>query len=187
MNKRTDNVGAMKNLSWNCFSRTVLNWALLLLVTPALIILSGCATTQSAQLPPITSNTYGKVDAGKFVWIDLVTENTQDAAIFYRGLFGWRVKPAPGDKTYLVISLDGEPIGGMTAAKKQDGKAPESWWLLTLSVADVDQSVAEVTQNGGKLLEGPIDDAGHGYVDDGYGDGLLIGQVASVDGLTAAA
>ncbi len=177
MQIENDSISIMKAKSTKRFTRTAFNGALLLTATLILVMLSGCATTQTAQLPPITSNTDGKVDAGKFVWIDLVTENTQDAAIFYQGLFGWRVKPAPGDKTYLVISLDGQPIGGMTAAKKQDGKAPESWWLLTLSVADVDQSVAVVKQNGGKLLEGPIDDAGRGrmaLVSDPAGAPLLL-------------
>ncbi|MGI9320776.1 MAG: VOC family protein, partial [Thiogranum sp.] len=119
-------------------TRSVLESALLLTAILVSIILSGCASTQTAQLPPIPSGPDGRVDAGKFVWIDLLTENTQDAATFYKGLFGWQVKQSAGDKTYLVFSHNGKPIAGMTAVKEQDGKAPESWWLLSLSVDDVD-------------------------------------------------
>ncbi len=154
-----------------------LNSVFLLTAILVLFILSGCATTQTAQLPPIPSGPDGTVETGKFVWIDLLTENTQDAAAFYRGLFGWQVKTWSGDKTYLIFLHNGKPIAGMTAVRKQAGKAPESWWLLSLSVADVDQSVAVVQQNGGMLLEGPVDDAGRGrmaLVTDSGGAPLIL-------------
>ena len=144
MKTETESIRFMKAGTGTSFTRTALYSALLLTAILALIILSGCATTQTAQLPPIPSNPDGRVDAGKFVWIDLLTENTQDAATFYEGLFGWQVKTWSGDKTYLVFSHNGKPIAGMTAIRNQNGKAPESWWLLSLSVDDVDQSVAMV-------------------------------------------
>lgn len=162
MQTENESISTMKAGSTTGIPGIAKNTVLLLTLIFALITLSACASKQSAQLPPIPSGPEGTVETGEFVWIDLLTENTQDAAAFYRGLFGWQVKTWSGDKTYLVFSHKGKPIAGMTAITQQDGKAPESWWLLSLSVDDVDQSVAVVKQNGGTLLEGPVDDAGRG-------------------------
>lgn len=177
MQAEIESISIMKAGSTTRKSRIALNTVLLLTVIFALIVMTGCATTQSAQLPPIPSGPDGTVETGEFVWLDLLTENTQDAAAFYKGLFGWQVKTWSGDKTYLVFSHNGKPIAGMTAVKNQDDKAPESWWLLSLSVDDVDQSVAVVQQNGGMLLEGPVDDAGRGrmaLVTDSGGAPLIL-------------
>jgi hypothetical protein len=125
-------------------------------------MLLGCATGQDPRLPPITGSQEGTVYAGKFVWIDLLTEDVPAAAAFYEGLFGWRADPSQEDNTYYLFSKDGRPIGGMIAVDNQDRKAPESLWLLSLSVDDVDRSVAMVKERGGKLLEGPVDAAGRG-------------------------
>jgi predicted enzyme related to lactoylglutathione lyase len=184
MKEETELIRLMNSGSGLPVTRSLLNSALLLTAILALLVLPGCTTTRTAQLPPIPSRPDGRVDAGKFVWIDLLTENTRDAAIFYQGLFGWRVKQSAGDEAYLVISLDGKPIGGMTAVADRDGKAPESWWLLSLSVDNVDQSVAVIKQNGGKLLQGPVDDAGRGrmaLVADPGGAPLILLRAAGGD------
>ena len=135
------------------------------LMFSAILILSimfGCATGQSVRLPSVTSSPDGKVYAGKFVWIDLLTEDVSKAAGFYEGLFSWRAETSKEDKSYYVFSKNGKLIGGMTAVKNKDSKALESMWLLSLSVNDVDRSVAMVKERGGKLLEGPVDAAGRG-------------------------
>ena len=177
MQTENESISTMKASSTPSLTRTAMNAVLLLTAAFALIILSGCATTQTAQLPPIPSGPDGTVETGEFVWIDLLTENTQDAAAFYKGLFGWQVKTWSGDKTYLIFSHNGKPIAGMTAVRRQDSKAPESWWLLSLSVNDVDQAVAVARQNGGTLLEGPADDAGRGrmaLISDSGGAPLIL-------------
>ena len=151
--------------------------ALLLATILSLTMMSGCATSQGARLPSITSSPDGKVYAGKFVWVDLLTEDVQAAAVFYDGLFGWSAKPSKEDKSYYVFSKDDKPFGGMTAVDNQDSKVPESLWLLSLSVDNVDQSVAMVKERGGKLLEGPVDATGRGrmaLVSDPGGASLIL-------------
>ena len=177
MQTETGSISITKTRSGKNLTGAALNSVFLLTAILVLFILSGCATTQTAQLPPIPSGPDGTVETGEFVWIDLLTENTQDAAAFYKGLFGWQVKTWSGDKTYLIFSHNGKPIAGMTAVRGQEGKAPESWWLLSLSVDDVDRSVAVVKQNGGTLLEGPVDDVGRGrmaLVSDSGGAPLIL-------------
>ena len=128
----------------------------------ALAFLSGCGTFQKPKLPPVPSDSDAGLNVGKFVWFDLLTEDTGAASVFYEGLFGWRAAPAKYDKTYYVFSIEGTRVAGLTTVDDKDCEVTESWWLASLAVDDVDRSVAIVKENGGKLLEGPINDAGRG-------------------------
>jgi predicted enzyme related to lactoylglutathione lyase len=135
---------------------------------PVLIILTafllaGCgAVNQSIQLPPVAETSTGQVKEGHFVWIDLLTEDTVAAASFYSRLFGWRAAKSDENREYYLFYLDGKPIAGMAAMENKDAAAPESLWLATISVSDVDQRVAAVKAQGGKVLEGPLDAVGRG-------------------------
>ena len=138
------------------------------LTLPVLIILTafllaGCgAVTQSIQLPPVDKPSTGQIQDGRFVWIDLLTEDVVAAASFYSHLFGWRAARSDENVEYYLFYLDGKPVGGMAAMENRDAAAPESLWLATMSVSDVDQRVASVKAHGGKVLEGPLDAVGRG-------------------------
>lgn len=122
----------------------------------SLMVLAGCATDQAVRLPAVSSDANSKAYVGKFVWIDLVTEDVQAASAFYRGLFGWRPSTSKESKDYYVLLKDGKPIGGMVAAADRNEEAPESLWLVSLSVDDVDRAAARVGARGGKVVEGPL-------------------------------
>jgi predicted enzyme related to lactoylglutathione lyase len=184
MKTKSESISITKVNSGICFTPAVLNSALLVSAVFAFIILSGCGTFQLARLPPVTSGSDAKLNVGKFVWIDLLTEDTGTASVFYEALFGWHTAPSKGDETYYVFSLDDNPVAGMSAADNNDSEVPESWWLISLSVDDVDQSVAVVKEHGGKLLEGPVDDAGRGrmaLVSDPGGAPLILLRAAGGD------
>jgi len=138
------------------------------LTLPVLIILTafllaGCgAVTQSIHLPPVSETSTGQIQDGRFVWLDLMTEDTVAAAFFYSHLFGWRAAKSDEDGEYYLFYLDGKPIAGMAATESKDAAAHESLWLATISVSDVGKSLASVKAQGGKLLEGPLDAAGRG-------------------------
>ena len=166
------------------FTRTLIAIALLVFVVFALVIQSGCGTFQMAKLPPLPSGPSAKPDVGKFVWIDLLTEDTGTASVFYEALFGWHTTPSESDENYYIFSLDDTPVAGMTAVDNKDSEVPESWWLHSLSVDDVDQSVAVAKAHGGILLEGPVDDAGRGrmaLVKDPGGAPLILLRAAGGD------
>ena len=91
------------------------------------------------------------------MWIDLLTEDVVAAASFYSHLFGWRAAKSDENREYYLFYLDGKPIAGMAAMENKDAAAPESLWLATISVSDVDQRVASVKAQGGKVLEGPLE------------------------------
>jgi len=126
-------------------------------------LLAGCgAVTQSIHLPPVAKSSTGKIQDGRFVWIDLVTEDVVAAASFYSRLFGWQAARSAEDGEYYRFYLDGKPIAGMAATESKDAAAPESMWLATIAVSDVDKSLASVKAQGGQVLEGPLDAAGRG-------------------------
>jgi len=135
----------------------------LVLVVLALWLATGCgAMHQRVQLPPVADSETGKVKDGHFVWIDLLTEDPVSAAAFYSRLFGWRAARSSENGDYYLFYLDGKPVAGMSATDNKDAAAPESLWLTTISVSDLEQSVAAVKSHGGKVLEGPLDAVGRG-------------------------
>ena len=128
-----------------------------------LFLLTGCgAIKQNVSLPPVTETPTAKIQDGRFVWIDLVTEDVVVAASFYSRFFGWRAARSDENREYYLFYLDGKPVAGMAAMENKDAAAAESLWLATMSVSDVDKSVAAIKANGGKVLEGPLDAAGRG-------------------------
>jgi predicted enzyme related to lactoylglutathione lyase len=129
----------------------------------AVFVLTGCGTfVQNVHLPPVAEAPSGKIQDGRFVWIDLLTEDVVAAASFYSRLFGWRAAQSKENGKYYLFTLDGKPVAGMTAMENKDAAASESLWLATVSVSDVDQRVAAVKSQGGKVLEGPLDAVGRG-------------------------
>jgi predicted enzyme related to lactoylglutathione lyase len=128
-----------------------------------LFLLAGCATMPSdVKLPPVAETSAAEIQEGRFVWIDLLTEDVVAAASFYSRLFGWRAALSEENGEYYLFSLDGKPVAGMTTIENKDTAASESLWLATISVSDVDQQMAAVNSQGGKILEGPLDAVGRG-------------------------
>lgn len=128
-----------------------------------LSLLAGCsAMNQTVSLPPVAQTPSAEIQDGRFVWIDLVTEDVVAAASFYSRLFGWRAARSSENGEYYLFYLDGKPVAGMAASESKDATAPESLWLVTMSVSNVDQGVTAVKTHGGKVLEGPLDAAGRG-------------------------
>jgi predicted enzyme related to lactoylglutathione lyase len=138
------------------------------LTLPVLLILTvfllgGCGTfSQSVHLPPVAETSTGQIQNGHFVWIDLATEDVVAASSFYSRLFGWGAARSDVNEEYYLFYLDGKPVAGMAAIDNKDAAAPESLWLATMSVSDVDKSLASVKTHGGKVLEGPLDAVGRG-------------------------
>lgn len=125
---------------------------------PALALLAGCMTNQTqTTLQPITRVPAGEERFGEYVWLDLLTEDKQAAADFYQKLFGWEIIRSDGDPEYMLISKGGEIFAGMVAIRNRNPDAPESLWLPTLSVKDVDQAIAVLKDLGGRVLDGPAD------------------------------
>lgn len=143
----------------------------------SLMVMVGCATNQAVRLPAVGSNPNGDVYVGKFVWIDLLTEDVSAASRFYNDLFGWRAEISKMNKDYNVFLKGDKLIGGMIATENQNKEAPESIWLVSLSVDNVDRAASLISERGGKILDGPLDADGRGrmvLVSDPTGASLIL-------------
>jgi len=86
-------------------------------------------------------------------WNELQTHDLEAAAAFYRGLFGWTLKPFEGfmDGAYKIFVLDGREVGGMLAIGDDWGPVPPNWTIY-FGVRDCDATVAKVEWLGGLVL-----------------------------------
>lgn len=97
-------------------------------------------------------------------WIDLIQPDPQATMAFYRDLFGWTYEvrtPADAPFTYAYARIDDllvAAVGGPSAPDSPDG------WTQYVWVDSVDETVALVDANGGKVLAPPTDVPGAGRV-----------------------
>jgi len=119
-----------------------------------LVLLTASCTRITA--PPVTSTPTGAHDTGRFIWLDLVTEDVNAIKKFYSGLFGWTFEPITNDDTYTLILADDVPMGGIVF-HDQLNDVSESRWVSYLSVPNVDDAVAIVRAEGGKIHVEPRD------------------------------
>jgi predicted enzyme related to lactoylglutathione lyase len=82
---------------------------------------------------------------GQPTFFELGVADADRARVFYEGLFGWRMEPAPGGRGY-AINTGGTP-GGVHAGE------PEAAPYLFFGVEDIDAAVARVRELGGTVHE----------------------------------
>ena len=118
-------------------------------------LLTGCTVT-GVDLPPVAPDSAGQQSQGRVIWHDLVTDDPEAVKRFYGELLGWQFRAvAEGD--YHLILNQGRAIGGMVDGRRFQQQGSISQWVVVLSVADLDDSVAAVTGSGGRLIGGPAD------------------------------
>lgn len=134
------------------------------LLVSILVLIGGCGGSNALKLPPVTESPTGQYQVGRFVWFDLLTEDVPGAKAFYSDLFGWRIDSPAGYPDYHVIYLGKKAIGGMAALEGLDGGAPESLWMPSLSVVDINRAAEQAVRSGGTVLEGPLKAGGRGKI-----------------------
>ena len=102
-------------------------------------------------------------EPGALSWSELFTRDTEAAADFYGGLFGWSTNPhpTPDGGEYFEYQLDGSSAAGMLAIKDEWGEM-EARWSIYFAVADLEQSREKARSLGAKEIAGPIDVEGVG-------------------------
>jgi predicted enzyme related to lactoylglutathione lyase len=96
---------------------------------------------------------------GTFSWIDLGTPDVAGAKAFYAGLFGWEMAEVPADRgTYTMCRLRGRDVAGIREHAGGEGAG----WSSSVTVGDLDQTVARARELGATVLAEPFDvrDAG---------------------------
>jgi predicted enzyme related to lactoylglutathione lyase len=95
---------------------------------------------------------------GRFVWQELMTDDTVAASAFYTKLLGWHAKGSDGDPAYTEFHAGPAAVGGMlkTPDSAKAMGAP-SMWMPYIGVDHVDSSVKEIEGLGGKVVRAAID------------------------------
>jgi predicted enzyme related to lactoylglutathione lyase len=98
-------------------------------------------------------------EPGAMCWNELMTPDTEKAAAFYSGLFGWEPETLDlGDiGQYTMFNRgSGQQAAGMLAIKPEMGSIPANW-LVYFAVADIDRIHDQAVSLGGKAVMPPTD------------------------------
>tara|TARA_B000000460_G_C21460438_1_gene367787 strand:- start:65 stop:868 length:804 start_codon:yes stop_codon:yes gene_type:complete len=105
--------------------------------------------------PEATSDVFSADQAEHVRWNELSTTDQDGAIAFYTDLFGWTQEGAMpmgemGD--YKFLHHGGTMIG---AVMEKPPAMPQSNWVYSIGVRDIDASVAALQSGGGTLVHGP--------------------------------
>jgi len=124
-------------------------------LTCLLVLAVGCSRTKK-NVPAITATPTGEYRVGAFVWYDLLTDDVPGVERFYGELFGWEFEGSFGDEgDFTLVSFQGTPIAGIVYAPPLESGESRARWVPSLSVADVDQAVAQLRRAGGMVYTEP--------------------------------
>jgi len=108
----------------------------------------------------------GGLTVEDFSWHELATTDWRGAMSFYRRLFGWEEAGSfdmgPPMGTYLLFGLNGKQMGGMFTKPPQ--MPGPSAWLAYMRVPDAKKTAAAITAAGGKVINGPMEVPGGGWI-----------------------
>lgn len=89
---------------------------------------------------------------GAFSWNELMTNDVKAAKAFYGELFGWAFKDEPMDgMVYTLSKIGDEDVAGIVAIPDSEKGMPPAWGGY-VTVDDVDESLKQATQLGGKIV-----------------------------------
>ncbi len=89
---------------------------------------------------------------GAICWNELSTRDVPAAKAFYNAVFGWNAETSEGEMPYTEWLLGEKHIGGMMAMDATIPAQQPAFWLVYFAVADINESVAKVTELGGRVL-----------------------------------
>lgn len=93
---------------------------------------------------------------GKIVWTDLTVPHTEAVRDFYQAVAGWTVHEVNmGDYSdYSMLDSEGAGVAGVCHPLGENSNLPPQW-LIYITVADIDASIAACQQRGGSVIDGP--------------------------------
>ena len=102
-------------------------------------------------------------EIGKIGWIDLTVPDATALCDFYQAVVGWRVEGVEmgGYQDYCMLPAEGGPVAGVCHARGVNTGLPAQW-LIYITVANLEQSLAEVEARGGALVRPTKTLGGHG-------------------------
>lgn len=104
-----------------------------------------------------------KPKPGTIGWTDLTVPNADEVRDFYAAVTGWKPQPlSMGDyNDYVMTTPEGAGVAGVCHARGSNAGMPPQW-LIYITVEDVDESIRQCEQRGGKVIAGPRELGGYG-------------------------
>jgi predicted enzyme related to lactoylglutathione lyase len=104
------------------------------------------------------------LEVGAIGWLDLTVPDAEKIRDFYSAVVGW--KPEAVDMgEYSDFNMtspgSGKAMAGVCHARGMNADLPAQW-LVYITVTDIDHSVAQCNDQGGKVLAGPKGMGSHG-------------------------
>jgi predicted enzyme related to lactoylglutathione lyase len=127
------------------------------------------ADAQAATFGLVTGLKRGEAEeepekSGQVGWHELFAADGKKAIAFYSELFGWQ-QPAPREndplEAYQLIATGGRTFGGMFPKLP---RVPVPFWLYYVGVDDITNAVAHVKEGGGRVVQGPMELTGGGWI-----------------------
>ena len=129
----------------------------IVLLCAALLVTTQAAAQETGHAPDaivssITESPTNTVNAGKLVWLDLLTDDVSSAVQFYESVFGWEARLF-GDGSYAELYAGKHLVCAIAEYEEDSAEPGNARWLTSISVQDVDSAVKKVLAEGGKVLE----------------------------------
>ena len=97
-------------------------------------------------------------EPGTLTWVELSSHDLEASARFYGDVFGWTSREVPmGFGPYVVLSLDGRDVAGLTSMAPGMPAEPASFWTPYFEVEDPDDVAGRCADLGGRVLQEPAD------------------------------
>jgi predicted enzyme related to lactoylglutathione lyase len=98
-------------------------------------------------------------EVGEGSWHELMTTDPPAAMTFYSEIFGWQPSEAldmgPAGK-YQMFNRPHGMIGGMMNRPPELANVPPNWQIY-FRVPDISAAVERIKQNGGRIVNGPME------------------------------
>lgn len=92
-------------------------------------------------------------DRGLFVWHELNTTDVEAADRFYSKLIGWKTTAWDPNPSYKIWTMGREGRGGLYAIHEEPNAiAPPPHWLTYIGTPNVDATVRQAVELGGKVV-----------------------------------
>jgi predicted enzyme related to lactoylglutathione lyase len=96
-------------------------------------------------------------EPGALIWGELITDDVQASAEFYRGAFGWDLSEPSGPLNRREWLVDGRPIAGLLPRPAAMPAEMPVYWDTYFGTADPDAAIKLAATLGATLLMGPAD------------------------------
>jgi predicted enzyme related to lactoylglutathione lyase len=87
----------------------------------------------------------------RFTHFELVTDDLEKTAAFYRAVFGWKIEKWEGPVDYWIVDSGDESTPGINGGLMFKN-GPFSGTVNTVEVDDIDAAIAKVKSNGGEII-----------------------------------